>query len=259
MSWKTRQKTWLLFFVVVVMIVLNYHLPELPQVSFLSQHKFCLHVCHDKHMFVATHVCLLRQNFCHDKHIFVVKSCSNKTCHDKLTFVATKTCLSWQNTAIVMTNTCLSRQIFVATKVLLRQKYFATKVLSQQAYFCCTKDVFWHNKCACCEKHMFVVTKPFVATKIILVAAPASDTEPVPPTSSEPVDNRPPTLKNGNKPAMNLPVPANGQGLTKHQRKFSDCRRGRVPISRLLKVVLLILCACTEFCSRHETERQKLD
>ena len=160
MSWKTRQKNSVFFLLIVVMIVLNYHWWELPQVSFLLQHKFCFHVCHDKHVFVATQVCLLRQNFCCGKHIFVVKSCGNKTCHNKLTFVATKMCLSWQNTAFVMTDTCLSRQIFVATKVLLWPKYFATKVLSQQAYFCHDKRcVLSQQTCACCDKHVFVVTK----------------------------------------------------------------------------------------------------
>ena len=217
-------------------------------------------------MYVMTNTCL-------SQHMY---ACCNKT------FVMTNIFLLWNlvATKLVMTNLLLSQQRRVChdkTQLLSWQTHVCHDKYLLQQKFCCGKNILQQKFCR--SKHTFVVQKmcfdttnmcllqqtrvccdkTFVATKIILVAAPASDTEPVPPTSSEPVDNRPPTLKNGNKPAMNLPVPANGQGLTKHQRKFSDCRRGRVPISRLLKVVLLILRACTEFCSRHETERQKLD
>ena len=88
----------------------NYHWQELSQVSFLSPQKFC----HDKHVFVATTVCLSWQNclswqifvvtkvFC-DKHNFVATSilllCATKDvfCHDKHMCVTTNTCLSWQD------------------------------------------------------------------------------------------------------------------------------------------------------------------
>ena len=55
--------------------------------------------CHDKHGFVATKVCLSRQNICSDTHVFNVT-----------TFVATSILLSRQKTCFVVTNTCLSRQ-----------------------------------------------------------------------------------------------------------------------------------------------------
>ena len=92
---------------------------------------------------------------------------------------------------------CRDKSILVATKLLLRQifvatkyNFVATKVLSQQTYFCrdkrricvdkhifvATKDVF------CRDKHVFatkplsrVCHKTFVATKMILVVAPAND------------------------------------------------------------------------------------
>ena len=75
------------------------------------------------------------------------------------TFVTTELCLSQQN-------------IFVATKLLLWQNFCHDKHT-----FVITKDMFCH------DKHMFVVTKIslswqnfFVATEMIPVAAPASDT-----------------------------------------------------------------------------------
>ena len=65
------------------------------------------------------------------------------SCRDRHTFFATNTCLSGQNT----TKVCLSRQNFC------RRKH----VLSRQKTFCVCPD------------------KTFVATKMILMAAPASD------------------------------------------------------------------------------------
>ena len=57
----------------------TYHWRELPQVSCLSRQT---RVCRDKHVFVATKVCLSRQTFCRDKHIFVAASLllSRQTC-----------------------------------------------------------------------------------------------------------------------------------------------------------------------------------
>ena len=47
-----------------------YHWQELPQVRFLLRQKFCC----DKHMFVMTNTCLLRQiHVCHDKKIVATK------------------------------------------------------------------------------------------------------------------------------------------------------------------------------------------
>ena len=75
-------------------------------------------------------------------------------------FLATNACLSRQNTSFVVTKVCL-----VATKLCLsRQKFCRDKHT-----FVATKDVF-------CRKIMFVATnKTFVATKMIIVAAPAND------------------------------------------------------------------------------------
>ena len=75
------------------------------------------------------------------------------------------------------TNTCLSRQIFVATKHFFRDKlkknrdksFVATKVLSRQAYFCRDKRRVLSWQARVCRD------RTFVATKIILVAAPAND------------------------------------------------------------------------------------
>ena len=66
----------------------------------------------------------------------------------------------------------LSRQKFCRNKLIF---VLATKVFSQQAYFCQDKHTFVTTK------DMFVVTntcfhKTFITTKIILMAAPASDT-----------------------------------------------------------------------------------
>ena len=58
-----------------------------------------------------------------------------------------------------MTNSCLLQQNFCKYFV-MTNNFVATKVLSRQAYFC----------------HNFVLSRNmFVATKMILVAAPASD------------------------------------------------------------------------------------
>ena len=72
-----------------------------------SCHKY--HFCRDTCLsrqntsFVATKVCLSRQNFCRNKHIFVATKLLSrqKYCHDKLTFVTT-------NTSFVATKVCLS-------------------------------------------------------------------------------------------------------------------------------------------------------
>ena len=95
-----------------------YHWQELPQVSFLSRQKFCLNkhgfviantcLFQQNMSFVATKVCLLRQNFCRDKIVFVVTKyfccdktmfvatkyfCCDKTCRDKHTFVWVYVCV----------------------------------------------------------------------------------------------------------------------------------------------------------------------
>ena len=49
----------------------EYPWPELPQVSFLSQQKFC----HNKDVFIRK-MHLSQQTFCDDKHTFVVTKCN---------------------------------------------------------------------------------------------------------------------------------------------------------------------------------------
>ena len=103
------------------------------------------------------------------KHIF---------CCNKSMLVATKVCLSWQN-ILVMTK-LWSRQIFVTTN-----NFVVTKVLSRQAYFCrykhmfvVTKDVFRCNKTSLLSRQKYAYySKTFIATKMILMAAPTNDKE----------------------------------------------------------------------------------
>ena len=120
------------------------HWRKLPQISFLSQQT---RDCRDNHVFVTT-----KHFFCRDKSMLVATK----------RFVATKVAstsilLSRQKTCFVSTKLCLSRQIFVVTNVLSRQKYFVpTNIIFSRQNFC-------HGK------------HTFVATKMILMAAPASD------------------------------------------------------------------------------------
>ena len=134
--------------------------------------------CHKQHLcsnksFVTTNTCLSQQNvFCHDKSMLAVTkllSWQNYVCCDTI-FVMTNTCLSRQKFCLdkhmntfVTTKLCLSRQIFVVTKVLLWQKYFVmtsiivftTKLLSQQAYFCCDKRcVLLRQTRVCCDNFL---------------------------------------------------------------------------------------------------------
>ena len=114
----------------------------------------------DKHVFVAT-----KHVFCRGKSLIVATNTSTNICHDKNLFrdkhniVATidvfyrdkhVSVLSRQtrvDRTFVATNTCLSRQIFVRTKV-----FFATNINCTYT-FIATKDVF------CRDKHVFVATK----------------------------------------------------------------------------------------------------
>ena len=148
------------------------------------------HLCHDKHMFVAkTHVCC-DKNACHakhTKHVFVMTKLlsqqiivatniillGQKFCCDKDTFVMTNVYLSWQNIF------CCDRSMLVATKLCVTANICCDKNILQyllwQKYFAATN--------ICCDKHNFVTTSIllslqktcFVATKIILVAAPTND------------------------------------------------------------------------------------
>ena len=124
-----------------------------------SCHKY--NFCRDK-CFVATKVCLSRQTRVgRDKHTFV----ATNICREKHNFVPTKPC----NGKL----TCLSRQntSFVSTKIFCRDKnnFVAIKVLSRQAYFCRDERRVLSRQTRVCRD------KTVVATKMILVAAPASD------------------------------------------------------------------------------------
>ena len=184
----------------------------------------CHIFCREKSMFVTTtKVRLSRQTyFCRNKHDFVATkhlSLQAYFCCDEYNFVVPKKFLSWQKYAcrdkhvFVAINICIDKR-FVTTKIFCRDKhdFVATKHLSLQAYFCCDEYNF------VVPKHIFVVTKvclsrqtrvlsrqalfcrdkrrvlsskirvcrdrTFVATKMILVAAPAND-KPPPPHGSD--------------------------------------------------------------------------
>ena len=127
-------------------------------------HKY--NFCRDKYFSRQTHACC-------DKHVFVTtkKSLSRQkyACRDKILLFATKR----------LSRICRDKHVFVGTKVISRQTYFvATKDV-----FCRDKHVLVATKCdkkVNRDKIMFVATNisrdtSFVATKIILVAAPADD------------------------------------------------------------------------------------
>ena len=106
------------------LVLLKYHWRELPQVLFLLQQTS---VCRDKRRVLSW-----QKYACRDKTFPVkIRVCRDKTrllsgqkyaCRDKTFFAA---------------NTCLSRQIFVATKVFSRQKYFVATniILSRQKWY----------------------------------------------------------------------------------------------------------------------------
>ena len=104
--------------------------------------------------FVSTKVCLSRQTFC----------------RDKLTVVTTNFVFCIDKSMSASTHTCLSRQIFLTTKVLSRQKYFvATNILL------CRDKSFVAASILLSRQTRVHGDKGFVATKMILLAAPASD------------------------------------------------------------------------------------
>ena len=139
----------------------DYHWRELPQVSFLSRQKYC----RDKHTsFVATKVCLLRQNdVCRGKylsrqtHVCIIGGSRNKyhTCSSRQTRVCRdKTRLlsrqkyACRDECFVGTYTCLfvatkDKIMFVAIKTFGRGKhtFVATKdVCLSRQYFCRDKN-----------------------------------------------------------------------------------------------------------------------
>ena len=116
-------------------------------------------ICHDKHNFVVTKVCLSWQTyFCHDKTVVVTNICGHKQFYHDKSFVTTNLLLSRQKKSFVMmTKVCLLRQKFSFNKYM----FVTTKT------FCHGKHTFCCNK-ICHSKHTFVVIKDvFVRTKLL--------------------------------------------------------------------------------------------
>ena len=91
----------------------SYHWRELPQVSFLSQQKFCRNkqgFSQQNTSFVATKECLWRQNVCRDEHIFV----QARVCRDKTRLLY----------GMLVATNYLSRQTRVVTWYACRHKLF---------------------------------------------------------------------------------------------------------------------------------------
>ena len=123
--------------------------------------------CCDKSMlvmnffFVMTNNFLSWQNFGCDKHKFVVT-----------------TVLSWHTYMFVMTKHVFCRdksrdKTFLSweTRICRNKSFVTTKIILSQQKFCCSKHTFVATKDTFChDKH---------ATKMILVAAPASDISPL--------------------------------------------------------------------------------
>ena len=108
-----------------------------------------------------------KYHFCRDKtFVYVFLSRQTYACRDKDIFVAT--------------NICREKHNFVATKQAYNSMLVATKI------FCCDKSFVAANIIVSRQKACFVPTNTcllrqtcvcFVATKMILAAAPASDTK----------------------------------------------------------------------------------
>ena len=141
-------------------------------VCFLSRRTFC----REKHVFVATNMCLLRQN---------TSFVGTKVCLSQQNFM-TKLCLSWQN---VCRDTYFCRNKRRVCVFRNKSMLVATKVLSRQTRVCRGKkkivvtNIAFSRQNFCQNKHTFVATKDefcrdkhvFVATKMTLVATPAND------------------------------------------------------------------------------------
>ena len=121
----------------------------------VSCHKY--HFCRDKSMLVVTNI-FLSWHICHDNYIFVMTIF-----------------LLWQVFVVTKQNFCRSKSVLVMTKLLPRQTCFCRDKYLLQRKFCYNKNVLvWQNICR--GKHTFVATKDVFHNKVILVAAPASDT-----------------------------------------------------------------------------------
>ena len=90
----------------------NYHWRQLPQVSFLSQQKFC----HDKHEFAAT-----KHVFCRDKSTLVITKLLSKqtrVCHDKSFVEKAYFCRDKHMFVTTKHVFCCDKSMPVATKLL---------------------------------------------------------------------------------------------------------------------------------------------
>ena len=110
----------------------------------------------EKSMLVVTKLLSRQIDFCRDK-TFVMTSLH--VCHDKTCF------LLWQKSACHDNSFCHDKHMFCRNK-----SFVAPNIILSRQKFCCSKHTFVTTKDTFCRnKH---------ATKMILVAAPASDTSP---------------------------------------------------------------------------------
>ena len=119
-------------------------------------------VCRDKHVFVAT-----KHTFCHDKHVFVTTSLLSQqkcACYDKI-FVVTN---------IFLTNICCDEHNFVKHVFVVTHISHDNTLLGQK-YVCHDKRFVMASILLSRQKTCFVMTNTFVATKMILVTAPATN------------------------------------------------------------------------------------
>ena len=102
-----------------------------------------------------------------DRHIFVVTN-----------IVATKHVFCHDNGMLVVTK-LLSRQTHVChDKYLSQQKYACHDKTSVVTKLCLSRQTFCHGRHTCvATEDVFCQDKAFVATKLMLVAVPASDTK----------------------------------------------------------------------------------
>ena len=103
-------------------------------IIFCCDKKFCHVFSRQNTSFVATKVCLPRQNFCCDKIISVATNttelfvetniCRDK--HDKIMFVETNICRDKHSFVVTKDVFCVCRDkhVFVATKLLSREKLY---------------------------------------------------------------------------------------------------------------------------------------
>ena len=136
--------------------VVTYHWRALSQVSFLlrqrvfSRQKTCFVA--KKSMLVATKFCLSRQKVCHGKYV-ATEHVFRFLCRDRTRLLSRQ---NYASTVFIATKVCLSRQNYVCRD----------KLLSRQ------KTCFVVTNTFCRDKH-----KTFVASKMILMAAPANDSK----------------------------------------------------------------------------------